>query len=39
MCKKLEIISVDKKAASSARFPEDVSINTEPYIRIYEEDA
>lgn len=39
MCKKLEIIAVDKQAAASARFPADVTIHTEPYIRIYEEDS
>ncbi|MCI9163205.1 MAG: hypothetical protein HFG59_08110 [Lachnospiraceae bacterium] len=34
-CRKLEAVSFDEKSAASARFPADVEVNTESYIRIY----
>lgn len=35
-CRKLEKISVDKESASGVRFPEDVMVNVETFVRIYE---
>lgn len=35
-CRKLEAVSFDEKSAASVRFPADVAVNTESYIRIYD---
>jgi len=35
-CKKLGAVSVDKEAAAGVRFPEDVAVNTEAFVQIYE---
>lgn len=34
-CRKLEAVSVDRESASSVRFPGDVKVNMESYVRIY----
>lgn len=35
-CRKLELVSVDKEAAAGMVFPEDVAVNTEAFVKIYE---
>lgn len=35
-CKRLGMVSVDKEAAAGIRFPDDVWVNTEAFVKIYE---